>query len=394
LEHWTEAGNTGNAGLASGGRRGAPSAAMSSRERFAAPDPDVRVASTPPGWAYGDSESYEAQRERVLARGWHCVGDEQELPSGPGAVPVTLLPGCLDEPLLISRDEGGELRCLSNVCTHRGALLLESACAGTSVRCPYHGRRFGLDGGLRLAPGFEDVEGFPSARDDLPAVPFAQLGPLMFAGVSPSAPFDALLDPVRERLAFFPWEDAERDPDGCRDFDVDAHWALWCDNYLEGLHIPYVHPALSRSLDLSDYRIELHELVSLQIGIARRDDPCLDLPPGHPDHGQRIAGYYLFLFPATTLNFYPWGASINLVRPMGPRRTRIRYRTWVTRPELRDRGAGAALERVEREDDTIVERTQRGVGSRFYRGGRYAARHEAAVHHFHRLLARHLDGER
>jgi choline monooxygenase len=55
-----------------------------------------------------------------------------------------------------------------------------------------------------------------------------------------------------------------------------------------------------------------------------------------------------------------------------------------------DRGAGGALDRVEREDEAIVEAVQRGVRSRLYRGGRYSPTRETGVHHFHRLLCAFL----
>ena len=41
-----------------------------------------------------------------------------------------------------------------------------------------------------------------------------------------------------------------------------------------------------------------------------------DLPPGHPDEGQAIAAYYLWLFPNMMFNFYPWGLSVNIVIPV------------------------------------------------------------------------------
>jgi len=53
----------------------------------------------------------------------------------------------------------------------------------------------------------------------------------------------------------------------------------------------------------------------------------------------------------------------------------------------RDAGAGAGLDRVEREDEAVVESVQRGVRSRLYDRGRYSPTREAGVHHFHRLLA-------
>jgi len=53
----------------------------------------------------------------------------------------------------------------------------------------------------------------------------------------------------------------------------------------------------------------------------------------------------------------------------------------------RESGAGAGLDRVEREDEAIVEAVQRGVRSRLYERGRYSPAREGGVHHFHRLLA-------
>jgi choline monooxygenase len=49
-------------------------------------------------------------------------------------------------------------------------------------------------------------------------------------------------------------------------------------------------------------------------------------------------------------------------------------------------GAGADLDRVEREDEAVVEAVQRGCRSRLYERGRYSPDREQGVHHFHRLL--------
>ena len=57
-----------------------------------------------------------------------------------------------------------------------------------------------------------------------------------------------------------------------------------------------------------------------------------------------------------------------------------------------DRGAGAELDRVEMEDEAIIESVQRGVRSRYYDRGRYSPSREQGVHHFHRLLGEMLEG--
>ena len=53
-------------------------------------------------------------------------------------------------------------------------------------------------------------------------------------------------------------------------------------------------------------------------------------------------------------------------------------------------GAGAALDKVEREDEDIVEKVQRGMTSRFYDSGRYSPKHESGVQHFHGLIREFL----
>jgi choline monooxygenase len=113
-------------------------------------------------------------------------------------------------------------------------------------------------------------------------------------------------------------------------------------------------------------------------------------PPGAADHGRRIAAYYWWVFPNLMLNFYPWGLSLNVVEPRAVDRTSVSFRTYVWRPELVDRGAGAGLDRVEAEDEAVVEAVQRGVRARLYGRGRYSPSREQGVHHFHRLLAEAL----
>jgi choline monooxygenase len=356
-------------------------------------DPDIRRASTLPAEVYCEPAWFAAQKERLFARTWHLVGDAKDV-AQPGEVrPHVLLDGCLDEPLFTSRDESGELHCLSNVCTHRGNLLVEEATCTRTLRCRYHGRRFGLDGRFLSMPQFERAADFPRPEDNLPHVPCAEWKRLLFASLAPAVRFDSLIDPVRSRMEWFALENAVLDPATSRDYVVHANWALYCDNYLEGFHIPYLHAALNDALEYRAYRTETLDEVSLQIGIAPTSDGAFALPREHPDREMNVAAYYFFLFPATMLNFYPWGVSINIVLPEAVDRTRVRFLSYVVDPARRMTGAGADLHRVELEDEAVVQSVQRGVRSRLYERGRYSPEMEIGVHHFHRLLARYLAGE-
>ena len=165
-----------------------------------------------------------------------------------------------------------------------------------------------------------------------------------------------------------------------------ANWALYCDNYLEGFHVPYVHGALADVLDYGSYRTELFPWSSLQVGVSKGGESVFDLPESSPDYGQSITAYYFWLFPNLMFNFMPWELSINVVKPLGPDRTKISFLSYVWDTSALER-ASYSNDRVEREDEEVVESVHVGVGSRLYRRGRYSAKREIGVHHFHRLLA-------
>jgi choline monooxygenase len=366
-------------------------------------DEDIARANTLPGFVYRDPDMYERQRVCVFARSWQFIGDES-LVRVPGAVfPLTMLEGCLDEPLVLTRDFNDNIHLLSNVCTHRSNLVVEGASTGGErhLRCRYHGRRFGLDGCFQFMPEFEGTCDFPSERDNLPRVAMERWGPLLFcsaigngqSAIVAAPTFETLIGPMRERVSWLPLHEFRFDASRSRDYLVRANWALYCDNYLEGFHIPFVHAGLTDKLDYGSYRTEVFEWCNLQLGIATEGEPAFDLPASSPDHGsdERIAAYYWWLWPNTMFNFYPWGLSINIVKPLAVDRTRISFLSYVWDETKLDQGAGAALDRVEREDEAIVEAVQRGVMSRFYESGRYSPTREQGVHHFHRLLARALN---
>jgi len=351
---------------------------------------DIRQAWTPPSEWYRSSEAFTETIDRVFARSWQWIMDDEPLKAPGTVVPFTLLEGSVNEPLLFARDREDSLNCLSNVCTHRGNLVCEGPTVANSLRCRYHGRRFGLDGKFQFMPEFEGVAGFPAASDDLPRVPFGRWQNQLFAGVNPPVSLSDWFAPMMDRVGFLPLNEFRHAPELGREYLVRGHWALYVDNYLEGFHIPYIHAALNETLNYGDYSTELFRYGNLQLGIGKEGESCFDLPLGHPDSGRSVSAYYFWFFPNLMFNFYPWGLSINVVRPISPTVTKVRFIPYVWRPELRDIGAGGDLDRVEREDEAVIELVQRGVQSRFYDRGRYAPVREMGTHHFHRLLAEFL----
>ncbi|NNL08991.1 MAG: Rieske 2Fe-2S domain-containing protein [Croceitalea sp.] len=354
-------------------------------------DPDITKAETLPASFYRDTQVFEALKEKIFYKTWQWLGHENQVNNPKDVQPLLLLDGFLTEPLLITRGLDGQLHCLSNVCTHRGNLVVEEKGNHKKLICAYHGRRFDLCGAFEHMPEFKEAKSFPRKCDDLPQFSLRQLGPLLFAGLDPAFDFQIVLDAMQERIGFLPLEQFKLDESRSKDYHINAHWALYCDNYLEGFHIPFVHEDLNAVLDYGNYETVLHDYMNLQIGYADGNEHIFDLPKDHIDHGKKIAAYYYWVFPNMMFNFYPWGLSVNVLQPKSPDQTKVSFISYVYDTSKLDQGAGSGLDKVELEDEAVVEGVQKGVRSKFYKAGRFSPKREQGVHHFHRLLAEFLN---
>jgi len=258
----------------------------------------------------------------------------------------------------------------------------------SQLRCRYHGRLFTLGGKFVSMPEFKEVQNFPTGADDLKCLTTFQWKQWLFTSLRPQCPPEYFLKDMMERVSWMPMQDFHFRPQLSRVFHVKAHWALYCENYLEGFHIPFVHAGLNSVIDFGEYATELFfPYSSLQLGLAKNAENCFELPASSPDYGKKLAAYYFWIFPNMMFNFYPWGLSVNVVEPVSADECRVLFYAYVSDASKLDRGAGAGLDKVELEDEEIVENVQRGIRSRFYKQGRYSVTREQGTHHFHRILA-------
>jgi len=146
-------------------------------------NPDIALAKTISTDFYLKGEYFEAAKEKIFANTWHLIGDTDQVKDPGWVTPVNLLEKYLDEPLLLSRDKEGDLHCLSNVCTHRGNILVERPCKLNDIRCKYHGRRFQLNGNFISMPEFKEVANFPGEEDNLTRLPLFQFGKWLFTSL-------------------------------------------------------------------------------------------------------------------------------------------------------------------------------------------------------------------
>lgn len=351
-------------------------------------DENIAISKTLPGEFYKSEAMFEVVKEKVFAKSWQWVGDKSVVDNKNVIFPITYLKGVLDEPLLITND-GEKLNCISNVCTHRGKILVEKPKRSSVIGCGYHGRCFSIDGKFKSMPEFEKTKDFPTKHDDLDAVPITEWLKMLFVSLNPKIDFEKTISPIMDRCSFLPLNTLKINESFSKTYNVKANWALYVDNYLEGFHVNFVHPALKEALDLKEYKYELFDHCNLQIGVAKDGEPCFDLPENHPDHGQNIYAYYYWVYPNMMINIYPWGLSMNHIQPLSHDETQVIFRSYEfegTNFKFEDNN----IDDTEMEDEAVVQSVQKGIQSRLYTHGRYSPTMEKCVHHFHRMIARDL----
>ena len=343
--------------------------------------PLARARSLPSPW-YRDARIEALERERVFGKSWQLVARGEELVR-PGDFVATEVAG---EPLLVLRDDGGDLRAFFNVCRHRAACVVtEPRGNARKLRCRYHGWTYDLRGRLRGLPEFEGVEDFPREEQGLVPVHVDRWGPLVFVHLGDAPP------PLGEWLAPLPAEMGsleglhflER-----REYTLACNWKVFVDNYLDGgYHVNSVHPALGSVLQYSEYRTECFELTSLQSSPMRAGE---DAAAAATRTGDRAR--YAWAFPNVMINLYAGVMDTNVVLPLGPERCRVIIDFYFADLEgeqaLRFAQESIALgHKIQLEDVGVCEDVQKGLASRSYRTGRFSVRREVAIHHFQRLLA-------
>jgi choline monooxygenase len=347
-------------------------------------DLNIEHASTIPARLYTDPLFLELEQERVFGRTWQLVGHAASIREN-GQYFTAEVGG---ESIVVLRD-GDRLRGFHNVCLHRAGPVASGCGKRQTLQCKYHGWTYRLDGSLLRTPGMEEARHFTADEMRLVPVQVAAWGPLVFVNLDLKAPPLAhFLEDLPSRVSFDPsvsYTCIDR-----REYEVACNWKVYVDNYLEGYHIPLVHPTLHKELDDKRYQVEPRRYYSIQHaplrGAAEADADRLYRPDAATDAAQ-----YYWLFPNIMLNVYFGQLQTNVVLPRGVDRTTVVFEWFAldtsVDPQSDEWARRVAFsDKVQDEDREICEVVQRNLRSRVYDRGRYAPRQEQGVHHFHALL--------
>ena len=320
---------------------------------------------------YTDPDVFQDEKRRVFQATWQVVAPLSAFADKGDYVAVDIA----GTKIFVIRDESGTLRAFRNLCRHRGAALLsEGAGQCRSIRCPYHNWIYRLDGSLERAPWFEENE--PLKLEDWPLyrLSLEVWRGLVFVSIAPqqslSEQLGALIPEINDApIERYQWAERHR-------LVFDANWKIYTDNFVEGYHIPGIHPDFFKAIDFEKFETTASDNL-VRMSAPTRGDLFYE-------------GRWLWMWPNWTLSFFSGGMNTSRINPLGVDRTELIYDFYFA--DISDAGK-AAREKTITDNVAVIEQdfdiclaTHQNYLSGGYQPGPLSPRHEKGVYWFQQKL--------
>jgi choline monooxygenase len=324
---------------------------------------------------YRDRSVYDQERSRIFARAWLLFAHEGQL-TDPGSYVAASAAGY---PLIVVRGSDNVIRAFHNVCRHRAGPLADDGagrCEAMLV-CRYHGWRYALDGRLASARDFGPASDFDPRDYGLLSVRCESWRGFVFVNMDKdAAPLTDTVAPLDKRTQHVPLENFRLMHH--TKHDISCNWKTYVENYLEGYHIPLVHPFLNSAVDAAKYEVDVSAPVIFH--------------QAPPRDGSPVAGLWAWAWPCLGVNVYADGVLMERMWPIDAHTTRLDYLYFFQdgTPRNEMERSIAASEITTAEDKSITEAVQRNLDAGLYTVGRLSPKHEQGVAWFQAEISRAL----
>ena len=281
--------------------------------------------------AYISREWFDREQRELFGRSWQFAGMTTDIVERGQYICVQA--GAY--PLIVIRDDEGELKAYHNICRHRGTQLLEVTGKHKKViTCPYHDWVYSLDGKLI---------GVPQRRTQFPDLDMSEwsLFPASVAVwnemvfVNPNAecmPFDKWLGDFPDH--FGPHRPSQLMETDVRHYEIKANWKIFVENYIDVYHLSHLH---SETLNMYDHA-KLKSAVTGPGHVATYDPPTreykryLETSPNNYmplaiQEAENWGAYVHMMFPNFGIAGTEYSWSTIEVMPVTPRETLVKIRT-------------------------------------------------------------------
>ena len=335
-----------------------------------------------PAHYFWDAGHYEQEKTRVFAKSWRYVGHQSEL-AEPGDYTTMNVAG---QSIFVIRGSDGNLRAFYNVCQHRATeLLIGKGRVRDLVICPYHAWSYDHQGCLQKAPNSSQVPGFEKECFGLQPVRLEIWCGFVFVNLDEEA--EPLADQAGALQAlmrrFCPGIETLKLAESVR-YQVKANWKTVVDNFIESYHLKLSGPAHKAFTDLVDCRN--FQVTTYPGGRNTSYFWSSHTAPAGP-LANRAYAYSdvralgdgndflsVHMFPDIGFVFFPGADCLVafVVPPCGPEAT-DQIMAYFTPDGSFDRDTKRGMDYFSLvlgpEDNELVERVQRGLKSKGYRGG-------------------------
>ena len=316
---------------------------------------------------YTDPGVFASERKGLMSQTWQMLGPASRV-SNAGQYVSEDIAGIK---VLVVRGLDGTLRGFRNVCRHRGAQLVAPGAGKLrSIRCPYHCWTYDTGGSLLNAPWFGESADFDPADWSLDEIPVDTWRGLLFVALSPEEPLADQLAATVDELSDVEMESFLHAEQVRLAFD--ANWKIYTDNFVEGYHIPGIHPDFFAAIDFEQFRTTAGD------NLVKMTAP--------PRDGLFYQGRWYWMWPNWTLSLFQGGMNTSRINPLGSNRTELIYDFYFA--DMAEQSAQARSNTIARnlavvrEDFSICLHTHANYASGGYRPGPLSPRHETGVQWF------------
>lgn len=347
----------------------------------------IEQAETIPSAWYTNGEMKKIEKKAIFSKEWQLAGHLSEIPNPGDSICKTIA----GNPILLVRNDNGQIQAFFNVCKHRGGPIAVKKGTKSVLQCQYHGWTYLMDGSLRGIPQWDRVDLFDKKDFGLTPVHFEIWQGLIFINIHDDPhPFGEVVQGISTRISPITLDDFQFHSKVS--YSIKCNWKVYVDNYLEGYHIPIVHPELAKMLDYKNYVTEAEDYYSLQYS------PFSNSGKDNLYKAENGKAFYYFVYPNFMLNILPGRLQTNVVIPIDENHCIVEFYYYYE--NLDEKGIEKIIEddityseTIQEEDIEICEAVQRGLHSRAYDKGRFSVERELGVYHFQSLIKNSIKSE-